>query len=149
MQITWGRRSTKWRADANTAPATFIVKGRTEFWRAGNAGGEVSDALSYCTHLLLPFKQAFCIASTVYWRNSWASSWFPKRKCLAIPRKFKEEQRFIITYDMPRLYPPKVVSYDSMLVRKLLIIILWGNSTNPTLRAARIMPFRPWKAHLG
>jgi hypothetical protein len=43
----------------------------------------------YGTHLLLPFKHAFCIASTVYWRNSWASSWFPKRKCLAIPAAWR------------------------------------------------------------
>lgn len=37
------------------------------------------------THLL-EGRQAFCIASTVYRKNSWASSWFPHRKCFAIPK---------------------------------------------------------------
>lgn len=36
------------------------------------------------THLGYPLRQAFCMASMVYRKNSCASSWLPKRKCLAI-----------------------------------------------------------------
>ena len=61
-----------------------------------------------CTYLLLPFKHAFCMASTVYWRNSWASSWFPKRKCLAIPVRFEERQALLLHTlchgDIPKRY---------------------------------------------
>jgi len=36
------------------------------------------------THLF-PGRQDFCIASTVYLKNSWASSWLPNLKCFPIP----------------------------------------------------------------
>lgn len=35
-------------------------------------------------YLAQPFKQALCMASMMYRRNSCASSWFPKWKCRAI-----------------------------------------------------------------
>lgn len=44
------------------------------------------------TYLAQPFKQAFCMASTIYRRNSCASSWFPKRKCRAISREREKHQ---------------------------------------------------------
>lgn len=44
------------------------------------------------TYLAQPFKQAFCMASMVYRRNSCASSWFPKRKCRAISADRQKHQ---------------------------------------------------------
>lgn len=40
-----------------------------------------------------PFKQAFCMASMVYRRNSCASSWFPKRKCRAISTEGRKRRQ--------------------------------------------------------
>lgn len=62
---------------------------RTAFRLHGDVGGEVGgkplrEGVEGSTYLAQPFKQAFCMASMVYRRNSCASSWFPKRKCRAI-----------------------------------------------------------------
>lgn len=50
----------------------------------GGAGPSRVERREGGAYLAKPFRQAFCMASMVYRRNSWASSWFPKRKCRAI-----------------------------------------------------------------
>ena len=44
-------------------------------------------------YLAQPLKQAFCMASMVYRRNSCASSWFPKRKCRAISKEERKKHQ--------------------------------------------------------
>ena len=45
------------------------------------------------TYLAQPLRQAFCMASMVYRRNSCASSWFPKRKCRAISKEGRKTRQ--------------------------------------------------------
>lgn len=52
------------------------------------SGGKSGRALR--PYLAQPLRQAFCMASMVYRRNSCASSWLPKRKCRAISRGKKQ-----------------------------------------------------------
>lgn len=59
---------------------------------ASTAAGSEAPQDRGGTYLAQPFKQAFCIASTIYRRNSCASSWFPKRKCRAISREREKHQ---------------------------------------------------------
>lgn len=106
----------------------------------------VAEHWFQCNTYLFRGRQDFCIASTVYRRNSWASSWLPKRKCFAIPaqvwQRYRQVKKQHNKWDFdPVSFPSKNYRINSIFLWGKLILLtrfhrilhLWWSLNSPSI----------------
>lgn len=139
MQITQGRCSGRWRW-RSTYSSVYLFQAKLNPHKPAMQREERTNAL-LCLHI------AAVQAGLVHGINSVLKELVgillaSKAEVPSYAYKVKGKTKLYHHTWYAQHVPPKVISYDNLLVRKHLVIILWGNSTNTShLRTARTMTF--------